>query len=247
MRLAVAIWAFCIAVAVPFSVAAQQPDRLLHTSAAGIPVTVVTIDLRNPSVHVSVEVADGFPHASQDFSEMVARVHPLLAVNGAYFSRDTLAPIGDIVAHNQLLYQGLMGTAFAITADNRAIIRRVEPDHAEDWTQYATVLACGPALVLNGEIAVDPQAERFHDPHILAPARRMGLALDGDSHLLIVTTQLAVTFDQWAQVMLALHAQDAMNLDAGASLAFYYRGKTLITPGRNLTNILTVSLDEPAP
>ena len=71
-----------------------------------------------------------------------------------------------------------MGTVFAITSGNRAIIRRVQLDHAEDWSKYETVLACGPALVFDGQIVVDPQMERFHDPHVLAPARRMGLAID---------------------------------------------------------------------
>ncbi|GAC1390990.1 MAG: hypothetical protein NVSMB31_08160 [Vulcanimicrobiaceae bacterium] len=227
----------------PASAFAQNADRLTHRTAAGTPVAVVTIDLRDPRVHVAVEVADGFPHGAQDFGAMVARSNPVVAINGAYFSRDTLSPIGDIVANGKLLYQGLMGTAFAITSDNRAIIRRVVLDHAENWSEYETVLACGPALVLGGEIAVDPQAERFHDPHVLAPARRMGIALDKDAHLLIVTTLAPVSFEHWAEVMRALDAQDAMNLDAGASLAFYYRGKTYVSPGRELTNILTVSID----
>ena len=31
-----------------------------------------------------------------------------------------------------------------------------------------------------------------------------------------------------------------VNLDAGASLAMHYRGKTLASPGRHLTNLLVV-------
>ncbi|GAC1499322.1 MAG: hypothetical protein NVS1B14_02750 [Vulcanimicrobiaceae bacterium] len=224
----------------------KDPDVLANVTAAGTPVTVIRVNLNNPAVHVSVEVAQGFPHAAEDFTEMVRRKKPAIAVNGAYFSRDTLSPIGDIVANGSLLYQGLMGTAFAITSDNRAVIRRVQLDHAEDWSQYETVLACGPALVLSGEIAVDPQAERFRDPHVLASTRRMGLALDNHSNLLIVTTRAPVSFNQWAQVMLALGARDAMNLDAGASLGLYYRGKIYIAPARHLTNILTISVGDRA-
>ena len=48
---------------------------------------------------------------------------------------------------------------------------------------------------------------------------------------------------QWARVMKALGCRDAMNLDAGASLAMSYRGRTLIRPGRNLTNLLAVYVD----
>jgi len=31
-----------------------------------------------------------------------------------------------------------------------------------------------------------------------------------------------------------------MNLDGGSSTAMYYRGKTITTPGRRLTNVLLI-------
>jgi hypothetical protein len=136
-----------------------------------------------------------------------------------------------------------MGTAIAITRDNRVTIRRVVPDRTEDWSRYDTVLACGPALVLAGQIDVDPVRERFHDPHVMGATRRMGVALLRGRRLAIVETEDAVTFARWALVMFDLGAVDAMNLDAGASLALFVRGHTLIAPGRNLTNILTVRED----
>jgi len=82
--------------------------------------------------------------------------------------------------------------------------------------------------------------ERFHDPHVMGAARRMGVALRLGRKLAIVTTSDAITLPQWARVMYDLGATDAMNLDAGASLGLSYRGKTLIAPGRKLTNILTI-------
>ncbi len=82
---------------------------------------------------------------------MLRRARPAAAINGAYFSKTTKAPIGDIVLKGRLVHKGLMGTALAITRDNRAIMRRVIWGHAEDWTGYETVLACGPALVLGDE------------------------------------------------------------------------------------------------
>jgi exopolysaccharide biosynthesis protein len=210
----------------------------------GVRVRTLEIDLANPHVRFSVEIARGFPHASEPFATMVARALPVVAIDGTYFSKTDYAPIGDIVTHGHLVYQGLMGTAMAITRDNDVTIRRVVPNHAEDWSRYETVLACGPALVLNGRIDVDPVGERFHDPHVMGEARRMGVALLRDRRLAIVETDDPVTFARLAQIMYDFGAIGAMNLDAGASLALYVRGRTLLAPGRQLTNILTIS-EEP--
>jgi exopolysaccharide biosynthesis protein len=208
--------------------------------AAAVPVRVIEVDLADLRVRVTPQVSNG---PAETFASMVSRSRPAVAVNGAYFSKTTLAPIGDIVIEGRKVRSGMMGTALAITRDNRAIIRRVTWGHAEDWTEYATVLACGPALVLNGRVDVQPEREGFRDPHVMGSTRRMGIGLTRDRRLLIVTTLAPVTFRKWAEVMLALGCWDAMNLDAGASLAMHYRGKTLITPGRQLTNLLLVYVD----
>lgn len=206
----------------------------------GIHVRTIDIDLADPRVHFGVELARGFPHDSEPFSTLVRRARPVVAIDGAYFSKVDFRPIGDIVSHGRLVYQGLMGTALAISPDNDVTIQRVVPDRAMDWSRYETVLACGPALVLNRRIDVDPVAERFHDPHVMGRTRRIGIALLLDRKLAIVETDDPVNFFTWARVMYDYGATDAYNLDAGASLAMYVRGRTLIAPGRRLTNILTV-------
>ncbi|MDE2126658.1 MAG: phosphodiester glycosidase family protein [Armatimonadetes bacterium] len=227
--------------------AATPPTSFEVTEAAGVPVRIIRVDLRAPGVRVEVGLAHGFPRGAEPFSSMVARMHPIAAINGAYFSRSTMAPIGDVVEDGVVRCQGMMGTALAIGAGNRALIRRVTPAHAEDWTGFRTVLACGPALVLNGRIDVHPRSEGFGDPHIMGSADRMGVGLLPDGTMLLVNTRRPVTFQQWAQVMLSLGCRSAFNLDAGASLAMYYRGRTIISPGRSLTNLLLVYDDTSAP
>jgi exopolysaccharide biosynthesis protein len=211
----------------------------------GVRIRTVEIDLADPRVHFGIELARGFPHGSESFQSMVARARPTIAIDGAYFSKTDFAPVGDIVVHGRLVYQGLMGTAMAISRDNVVTIRRVIPDRTVDWTGYETVLACGPALVLNRRIDVDPVGERFGDPHVMGSARRMGIALLDERRLAIVETDDPVTFVEWARLMYDYGATDAYNLDAGASLALYARGRMLIAPGRRLTNILTVR-EEPS-
>ena len=221
----------------------EAPEVMLKTVSSGVPVQVVRVNLADPRVRISAQVSHGCPGNWEDFETLVSRSKPTFAVNGAYFSKSSLKPIGDIVCRGKLVSSGMMGTALAITKDNEAVIKRVTWGHAADWSDYETVVGCGPALVLNGRVDVHPEREGFHDPHVMCSTRRLGVGITRDKHLLFVTTLEPVTFSKWAEVMRGLGCTDAMNLDAGASLAMYYHGKTLIHPGRKLTNLLLVHVD----
>jgi hypothetical protein len=214
-------------------------------SLAGVPAHVITIDLNRPEVKVSVAVArGGFPHADEPFGTIVSRVNPTAAINGTFFDKKTFKPIGDIVIDGRLVHKGLMGTALAITEDNRAIMRRVTWGHAEDWTDYETVLACGPTLVRDGVIDLDVQGERFRDPHVLGAGSRSACGLTAVGKLKLVSVTSAVSLEKIAEMMLAAGCVDAMNLDGGASTAMYYRGRTIVQAGRELTNVLVAWEDE---
>lgn len=219
------------------------PDTLEYRKPVGVPCRVIRVKLADPRVRIAVEVSRGFPNQAESFSSLVARGRPTAAINGSYFSKTDLRPIGDIVVDGSLVHRGFMGTALAITRENEAIIRRVHRGHAEDWTGYETVLACGPKLVSNGQVDLLVDEEGFHDPHVMASTPRMGVGLNAAHELLLVNTLAPVDFARWAEVMKELGCVDAMNLDAGASLAMYYRGRTLRAPGRALTNILMVYVD----
>jgi exopolysaccharide biosynthesis protein len=204
--------------------------------AAGQECTV--IELRLDDVRLDVVVSAGFPNGDETFASMVSRAKPLAAINGAYFSTDTKKPIGDIVIGGRVLLQGRMGTALAIKKDQTVDILRVKFHRTMDWSQHETVLACGPALLLDGKVDVNPQIEGFTEAKIMQKHARMGVGYTKDRRLLMVHVKDGVTFPEFAQVMLQLGCYEAMNLDAGASLAMYYDGKTLQAPGRKLTNLL---------
>lgn len=219
------------------------PDTFLTTQAAGVPVHVIRINLADRRVRVAPVVAQGFPRTAESFESMVQRTGAVAAVNGAYFSKTTLAPIGDIVIDGRQVHSGLMGTALAIGYDNEAVIRRVQRGHREDWSGFRSVLGCGPALVLDGREDPRPEEEGFRDPHVMGSCPRMGVGLTRDRHLLLVSTLAPVSFRAWARVMRALGCVDAMNLDAGGSTAMYHRGKHVHRSGRLLTNVLAVYVD----
>jgi len=222
-------------------------DSLTTTVAAGVPCTVIRVKTGDERVRVTTVVANGFPSGDETFRAMVQRTQPTIAITGTYFSTKSLKPIGDVVVDGELLYKGMMGTALTINEANEMDIRRVRWGRTEDWTGFKTVLGCGPALVLDGEVDVQPGKEGFRDPHIMGSTRRIGVGFTEDNkEMLLVTTLAPVSFDRWAQVMRALGCHEAMNLDAGASMALYYRGSMLMQPSRKLTNLLCVYVDKSA-
>jgi len=241
--LAVLTLAALIANACAAGARGQAVSAIQNRVVDHVKLRMVVIDLNDPRVRVGVEIARGFPHRSEEFLSMVRRVQPIVAVNGNFFSEKTNVPVGDVVIEGHKIHEGNFGTALAITHDNEVAIIRVWRDRKYDWTGYETVLACGPALVLNRRVDVDPKAEHFHDPHIMRSTRRLGVAMLLGHRLALVTTSTPVTFQKFARVMYDLGATDAMNLDAGASLALFYRGKTVIKPHRKIADILTINID----
>jgi exopolysaccharide biosynthesis protein len=247
------MWHIALAAAYLAATAVAAPTQRVSyasRSVAGTRAHVLTVRL-GPEVRLTVAVATpGFPHANEEFTHILSRTHPTAAINGAFFSKSNLAPIGDIYVDGHLLRQGLMGTALAIRADGTAQIRRVTWGHAEDWSAYETVLACGPTLVRAGVLDLTPGAEGFRDPHVLGAGSRSACGLTRDGKLILVSITSSITLTRLAQVMLALGCTDAMSLDGGASVAMYYRGKVIASPGRRLTNVLLIYEDRaraPAP
>lgn len=210
------------------------------TSVEGQPVRIIEINLRDPRVRIGVITASGFPKSDETFDSMVHRTAPAVAINGAYFDKHTKRPIGDIRVSGRTIYEGLMGTCLAVGADNSCRITRVVPGHRPNWSPFSTVLGCGPALLLNGHLDVQPTAEGFHDPHVVGSTYRMGVGYKKNGTLVLANIRGMVTFGQEAAIFRELGCVAAMNLDAGASQAMFVNGKVVQEPSRRLTNLLAV-------
>lgn len=103
-----------------------------------------------------------------------------------------------------------------------------------------TIVAGGPWLVRNGAVVTDlgifaSDQNRFGKGS--NPRTAVGATADGK--LLLVNVSSA-TMQQMRELMLQLGCVNAFNLDGGGSTAMYYQGKTLATPGRELTTTLQV-------
>lgn len=224
------------------SIVLQSPPPVAYSvrEIQGMKCDVIQADLTDRRVRASVAVAEGFPGTDETFSSMVKRWGLVAAVNGAYFDKGTKKPIGDIWVDGRLLNLGMMGTAIGFRADGSVDIRRVQRHKRVDWSEFESVLACGPALVLDGKVDCDWGAEGFRDPSVTGRVPRMGVGYTKSGKLLLVHLRSAVTFERFAQVMHELGCHEAMNLDAGASLAMWFQGRTIRKPGRRLTNLLVI-------
>ena len=107
-----------------------------------------------------------------------------------------------------------------------------------NWSDVHTAVGAGPRLIRDGQVSLNPKAEGFADPKILtSSAARSGIAIMQDGSVLLATVHGA-TMGQWAAIMKAMGAKQAMNLDGGASSAMYASGKMLTPAGRLLSNTL---------
>lgn len=209
--------------------------RVAHTR-----VHVVTVDLNDPAVAVTLVIArDGIGNA-ESFGSMVRRSHADAAVTGTFFGVKCLLPIGNLVRDGQLLCPVATGTTLAITRDNRVVVLPTRANQDLDWSPYSAALFTGPTLLRNGKHTVDPAAEGFHDRGHFRPARRTAIGIRSNNKLLLVAVAYPVSLSRMAAVMKALGARDAFALDGGTSTALHYRGSTLVRPGRALTHILAV-------
>jgi len=141
-----------------------------------------------------------------------------------------------------LVFQGKeagQADRFKVGADVTYSLKMTNSSGSEvDWSDVHTAVGAGPRLVKDGKLALNAAAEGFKDEKILTSAgARSGIALLQDGSILLVTVPGA-TMQQWAQIMVKLGAQQAMNLDGGASSGLWFKGKTLTSTGRNLSNAL---------
>jgi len=211
----------------------------------GVAVHVITVNLNDPHIKVSVATAEGFPRAHEPFGPFVSRIAPSAAVTGTYFHSSSFYPVGDIVVDGRARHRGRVGTTMGITPYNEVTFAPLSRDGRAHCAAYETVLGAGPRLLVDGEVRVDARREGFRDPHVLGRAPRMAVGVTEHNKLLLVALRRAVTLTELAKIMRAMGCVQAMNLDGGSSSAMYFDGRALVSPGRPLVNLLVVHENVP--
>lgn len=217
-----------------------DPVAYSKRTVAGVSLHVIDVDLNDRRVVVSPGIAaEGIGHAER-FGSYLQRLEPVAAINGTFFGKKTLRPVADILIDGKLVNFGGLGTALAFTEDGVDVIRLPKSRHV-DWSEHRSALAGGPLLVWDGFAKPMPGGEGFGDPHVFARAApRTALGVTKDNHLLLVTTARGASLGRLARALRDMGAVYAFNLDGGASVAMYRRGRLTFGADRRLTNILAV-------
>jgi hypothetical protein len=200
---------------------------------------VVTADLNNPEVKVTVALARGGAGRQETFKSIVRRTKPTAAVTGTFFDTRTLMPTGDIAVFGTVIHSGVIGSALCIGPDNKASIISLKAGRDRAWKNYETVLCAGPRLIDHGRIAIALGPEGFR-ASLSTPARRTGVGITRAGKLLLVAIDRRTSLHDMARVLMRAGACDALCLDGGSSAALYHSGAFRVAPLRALTNCLLV-------
>ncbi len=204
-------------------------------------LNVVTANLNSPNVRVTPVVAKHGIGTCESFRSILRRTRPAAAIDGTFFCTRSLKPTGDIVIDGQMIYKGYLGTAIGFGPDNTVSFAS---GANYNWTNYESVLAAGPSLLLGGKLAVYPWDQGFRSGVHYKPRIRAAIGLTSKNKLVLITTLRGVYLSQLAKVMKKLGCVEAAVLDGGSSTGLYWQGRLISNPGRAMTNCLLV-YDDP--
>jgi hypothetical protein len=196
--------------------------------------SVVRIDLRAPGVRVETTEHSGpLMTTSEMISQFVARTDVRLAINANFFApccATTPEPktiIGLLVSHGQVVSPltndpTQSEAVLAITRQGRAYISEAPAISPQDLKLIDTAVA-GSAILLKNRQDISAQSPNEGDPLNPNPRTLVGLSHQGRYlYFVVIDGRIAgystgTTIAQSAQLMKAIGADDAINLDGGGS------------------------------
>jgi hypothetical protein len=211
--------------------------QVVRITQRGVPLILVSAPKLPGAVLTGQMTKFGAGHA-ETFSTLTARSRPAIAVTGTFHCNRTLIPVGDIVLQGRHLHQGPIRSAIEVAHSGEISIRARSRNQAADWGAVEFALCAGPVLVQRGRAAADPWAEGFRDRHMTAPNPRIAVGTCRDGRLIFAVTCKPVHLSQFASALQAAGVMDALNLDGGSSIGLQVYGRTIVRPGRALTNLV---------
>ncbi|MDJ0733959.1 MAG: phosphodiester glycosidase family protein [Nostocaceae cyanobacterium] len=241
--------------------AAAQTVQVKKVKINGVPCYQTIVDLTNPETFITIGLANNATFANthkkssgdEDFSKMVARSRASVVANGTFFAKNAQKTVmGNMVAAGRFLKYSQwenFGTTLGLRAGNQPEMVTARVDGKPKWDEHWFSITCGPRLLKQGQIWLNPQVEGFKDPAVLGTAARTAIGFTADrKKLILVNFEINLNLQKEAQAMKSLGCYEAMNLDGGASRALAANGKILVPAGRKLTNVILIYDDKnPAP
>ncbi|GMV38236.1 MAG: hypothetical protein AMXMBFR61_27440 [Fimbriimonadales bacterium] len=206
---------------------------------SGVWCHVVRVDLNAQGVKVTGVVSRAIG-VLESADSLVARAKPTVAISGTFHGTILKRPIGDIVIDGSPAYRGHFPSCLAVDWYNRAEVLTPKWGKRVDWSNYEFALGGLIRLMRAGKVA----PEVGHNTrHVLKPSRRAAVGITAHNKLVMVATRQNVTLSTIGGILKTLGAREAVCLDGGSSTTLYYRGKMLIRPTREVTNLLIVYED----
>ena len=241
--------------------AAAQPVQVVRRTAAGTSFYQTIVDLTDPNTFITIALANNAERANtmqasngdEAFEKMVARARAAVVVNGTFFAKNAQKTVmGNMVGGGRFLKYSPwenFGTTLGLRAGNQPEMVTARVDGKPEWDRHWFSITCGPRLMKQGAIWINPEIEGFFDPHVLGVGARTAIGFPADGKkLFLINFERSLSLQQEARVMKAIGCVEAMNLDGGASRALAAKGKILVPAGRELTNAIVVyDAQHPAP
>ena len=169
-------------------------------------------------------------------SVIAADNNAILAVNGDYYGANSTGyVIRNGVVYRDTVREDSSNGDLAIYKDGSFKVIYEDQISAEQLVNDGVVnlLAFGPALVENGEIAVDTNTEVGQ---AMASNPRTAIGIIDENHYIIVVSDgrtsesEGLSLYQLAEVMKSYAAKTAYNLDGGGSSTLYFNGQVINKP-----------------
>ncbi|MBD2492718.1 phosphodiester glycosidase family protein [Nostoc sp. FACHB-280] len=241
--------------------ATAQTVQIKKAKINGISFYQTIIDLTDPQTFITIGLAKNATFANtqqkssgdEEFNKIVSRYRAAVIANGTFFAKNAQKTVmGNMVAGGRFLKYSQwenFGTTLGLRVGNQPEMITARADGKPEWHQHWFSLTCGPRLLRQGQIWLNPGLEGFKDPHVLGKGARTAIGFPADGKkLFLVNFDSSLSLQQTAQAMKAIGCHEAMNLDGGASKALAANNKILVPAGRPLTNVIVVyDAKNPAP
>lgn len=183
-------------------------------------------------------------------SETAANNNAILAVNGDYYGANTTGyVIRNGVVYRDTVREDSSNGDLAIYKDGSFKIIYEDQVSADELVKDGVVnlLAFGPSLVENGEIAVDTNSEVGQS---MSSNPRTAIGIIDENHYIIIVSDgrtsesEGLSLYQMAEIMKSYGVKTAYNLDGGGSSTLYFTGQVINKPTTNGNTISERSVSD---
>ena len=183
-------------------------------------------------------------------SETAANNNAILAVNGDYYGANTTGyVIRNGVVYRDTVREDSSNGDLAIYKDGSFKIIYEDQVSADQLVKDGVVnlLAFGPSLVENGEIAVDTNSEVGQS---MSSNPRTAIGIIDENHYIIIVSDgrtsesEGLSLYQMAEIMKSYGVKTAYNLDGGGSSTLYFNGHVINKPTTNGNTISERSVSD---